>query len=297
MKKEKIIIALVVLALLALFYLFNFSNVFTKEKYYTAYFENIGSLQASAHVMINGARVGKVKKVDLADSMIRVDFFTNDNINLPEGTKASVASEDISGAKALVLKLGDGTTSIAKGSTIPAEADTSLKEMFNAKITPVLHNAKSLLYHTDSAMQTFNRLIHGNLGKQVGVAIIDIHNGMQDAATLTVNLMPTINDAATTLLQLSNAVDSPAQKNKNINASLANINKQAEQLASKNYSKELEELSASMNKLGKNFTRISKENRLFNSKKDYQEATKSLDSFNTSLKTYKNNPPPLITIP
>lgn len=297
MNTKKIIITLIAIALIALLYIFNFTLAFTKEKHYTSYFENINGLQASAHVMVNGARVGKVKNVDLADGMIRVCFYTNDDVKLPEGTKTSVVSEDISGTKALALIPGNGSATIAKGSIIPAKADTTMQEMFDAKITPVLHNAKSLLYHTDSAMQTFDRLVRGDLGRQVKVVITDLHDGMNDAAKTTTKITPILNDAATMLYQLRDVVDSPAQKNQNINKELTTLNKQMEQMASTDYAKELNNIGANMNKLGKDFKKITQENSLLNSKKGYTDANKKLDSFNTTMEAYKKDPPPLITLP
>lgn len=297
MKKGKIISILVIVAIISLLYIFNINPFAKKEKHFISYFENIGNLQASAYVLINGARVGKITNVDLAGNKIRVDFFIKDKIELPNGTVASIASADISGSKALVLTLGKSTTNLPDESVIAAKADTNFKKMFDVKITPVLHNAKSLLYHTDSAMQGFNKMLHGNLGKEINTAITDFHDGMYVAAKLTANITPTINDAATTLRELGNVIDNPIQKNKSINEQIDSVNNQLETISRKDLSKDFKELNTHLNKLSKNFSKLGRESKLLNSKKEYTDANEKIDSFTNTVKVYQQNPPALIKIP
>lgn len=279
------------------YYLRYHTSLWPQPKSYTVYFDQAGNLQEASPVLLKGVRVGTVKKVDLYHLQhIRVVFNTDRKISLPEGSLASVGTNDVSGTKALILTPGNGPGTIPENGVIPAQNDTTVMEMFNAKITPVLHNAKVLLKSTDTGLQDFNKLIQSGLGTEVQHEIAGFNRQLKSVNDLVKGLEHRTSDAGKTIRKIDSFTTHPDQKNRNINQALQNGVKQTEDLSRINYTAELHNISENMNKVG-NALKQTGQNKLLTDKEAYQTTNRALDSLNQSLKDTRKNPPAFISIP
>jgi len=105
-------------ALLTIFANFRFGQGRT----YAAEFTNVSGLKTSDLVRIAGVEVGQVKKISVnRDATVRVEFSTDNSVNLTEGNRAAIRYDNLIGKRYLALEEGAGPLAPLKpGETIPA---------------------------------------------------------------------------------------------------------------------------------------------------------------------------------
>jgi phospholipid/cholesterol/gamma-HCH transport system substrate-binding protein len=105
-------------ALLTIFANFRFGQGRT----YAAEFTNVSGLKTSDLVRIAGVEVGQVKKISVnRDATVRVEFSTDNSVNLTEGNRAAIRYDNLIGKRYLALEEGAGPlTPLKPGETIPA---------------------------------------------------------------------------------------------------------------------------------------------------------------------------------
>ena len=105
-------------ALLTIFANFRFGQGRT----YAAEFTNVSGLKTNDLVRIAGVEVGQVKKISVnRDATVRVEFSTDNSVNLTEGNRAAIRYDNLIGKRYLALEEGAGPlTPLKPGETIPA---------------------------------------------------------------------------------------------------------------------------------------------------------------------------------
>ena len=105
-------------ALLTIFANFRFGQGRT----YAAEFTNVSGLKTGDLVRIAGVEVGQVKKISVnRDATVRVEFSTDNSVNLTEGNRAAIRYDNLIGKRYLALEEGAGPlTPLKPGETIPA---------------------------------------------------------------------------------------------------------------------------------------------------------------------------------
>src|SRR6202048_2406804 len=105
-------------ALLTIFANFRFGQGRT----YAAEFTNVSGLKTNDLVPIAGVEVGQVKKISVnRDATVRVEFSTDNSVDLTEGNRAAIRYDNLIGKRYLALEEGAGPlTPLKPGATIPA---------------------------------------------------------------------------------------------------------------------------------------------------------------------------------
>jgi phospholipid/cholesterol/gamma-HCH transport system substrate-binding protein len=99
-----------------------FANLrFGQAKTYAAEFTNVSGLKTGQFVRIAGVEVGQVKTISInRDATVRVEFSTDDSVNLTEGNRAVIRYDNLIGGRYLELQEGAGPlTPLKPGETIP----------------------------------------------------------------------------------------------------------------------------------------------------------------------------------
>lgn len=104
-------------ALLTIFANFRFGQA----KTYAAEFTNVSGLKTGQFVRIAGVEIGQVNKISVnRDATVRVEFSTDDSVNLTEGNRAVIRYDNLIGGRYLELQEGAGPlTPLKPGETIP----------------------------------------------------------------------------------------------------------------------------------------------------------------------------------
>lgn len=156
MSKEFRIGIIAILTGIILYYGFNFlkgSDILSRTSYYYAIFPNIGTLQLSNPVKINGVPVGKVTAVQLIprqNNAVLVQFDVNEEVTLYESTIAELTS-DLLGATSIVLRTVSSGSQVAPGDTLQSQIDKGLEE--------ILESAQPLAQNLNITINRLNDLI------------------------------------------------------------------------------------------------------------------------------------------
>ena len=277
-------------------YILNHYRILSDYYLYEGYYADVRGLQESSPVYILGVRVGKVDEIDLnIRERVRVVFAIDKDISLAGNTRAVITTGDVSGSKSIRLEPGAGPGKLAPGGTILTGVDSSMVENFHARITPMIHHSTTLLRTTDTGLKEFNRLIRSGWGEET-------RSGMRNTNRLLDNLAGKsgrANQQASGLSRLLGNLDSmsarPSEKNQNMNGALRRTESRIQEARGNTLTEDLTEFGRSVSKLSRSLNDLGN-NTMLNDTTGYREAERSLDTFQRSVREYRDNPPPLIRI-
>lgn len=170
MSKEFRIGIITVLSGVILYYGFNFlkgSDILSRSSYYYTIFPNIGTLQLSNPVSINGVPVGKVTAVKLLPQQgnaVLVQFDVQDEVTLYESTIAELTS-DLLGSTSIVLRTVTSGQALTVGDTLQSQIDKGLEEILETA-QPVAQNLNITINRLNSLLEEFE-----GIGDQVKGAV------------------------------------------------------------------------------------------------------------------------------
>jgi len=131
----------------------------TTNKYYVVY-ENIGGLQVSNSVIINGLSVGRVSDITFIQNKrnsIIVELDINGKIILDDSTSAILISEGFLGGKAIELRVPENITSpLIDGDTLKSEVAMGLLESLTNQTQPVADNIGALIQSVTKVLESFD---------------------------------------------------------------------------------------------------------------------------------------------
>ncbi len=131
-------------------------NPLKANRYFYAVFRNIGGLEETAPVTVNGVPVGEVLRIQLISQgqYVLVKFLVEDkNLQIPKGSVAEIYSSDMLGTKALRLILSKNNQFLHPGDTLLAQIQPDAFSMLASRL-PVLD---SILYNTAQTIAKLNQ--------------------------------------------------------------------------------------------------------------------------------------------
>ncbi len=158
--KELIIGASVIVALVILFFGIDYLkgiNLFKPANFYIARYDNVAGLEVAAPVTIDGYKVGQVREINFdynKPGKIEVVLACNQNLRIPEDSRAVIASTLLSGAY-IQIELGHSNKMIEIGSDVPTGAVPDLMASLSDNIMP---SVNSILPKVDSLLHNLNAL-------------------------------------------------------------------------------------------------------------------------------------------
>lgn len=194
--KEAKVGLLGVVALTMLYFGFNFlkgSDWFSSSKRYFALFDNVGGLQPSNAITLNGVQVGRVNSTALLQergNMVLVELDINNNITLRQGVKAILTSE-LLGGSGIMLQMPTAGGTLPEGDTIASAKEAGIQALLQEKALPVLQNVDSLASSLNKVVKQFdktglalNKLLATADQTASGVNAVVVANGASIAATM-----------------------------------------------------------------------------------------------------------------
>lgn len=170
MSKEFRIGIITVLSGVVLYYGFNFlkgTDFLSSSSYYYAIYPNIGTLQLSNPVSINGVPVGKVTSTKLLPKQgnaVLVQFDVEDDIILLESTIAELTS-DLLGSTSIILRTVSTGQPLTTGDTLQSQIDKGLEEILESA-QPVAQNLNITINRLNALLKEFE-----GIGDQVKGAV------------------------------------------------------------------------------------------------------------------------------
>ncbi len=197
--KPVIIGASFILAIAIFIWGFNFlkgTGLFNKETIYYASYQKVNGLINGNPVVVNGLRIGQVKKVYFNEDMsgsIMVSMMLSTDLPIPSNSTAHIFSSDLMGSKAIELVLGNSKTFISKGDTLPSSVEAGLMDEVNSQLKPIINKAEDLMGSVDtlvsSVQSIFNASARDNLRKSfsnIEHTLANLENATSNIDTLVV---------------------------------------------------------------------------------------------------------------
>ncbi|MFY8171087.1 MAG: MlaD family protein, partial [Sphingobacteriaceae bacterium] len=175
--------SLTVIAITVLIIGYNFlkgKDLFTNTVDYYAKYENINGIKVSNAILYNGFNVGKVTALDLNENGEVIATLTlQPNVKIPINSIAKIASQDLLGAKAIVLLFSDARTYYQEGDTLQTEVEMSLSESVNTQVLPVKAKAEKLLGTMDSILITVQTILNPNFRNNIDESFSSIKRSIE----------------------------------------------------------------------------------------------------------------------
>jgi len=288
--KEAKVAILVIIAGVTLYFGFNYLNgidFFKDTKKYYVIYSNVGGLNISNQVMLNGFNVGRVSniRINQVENNVQVELELEESIILGKESLARLHS-DLLGTKSIILVIKSIESPIEPGDTIMGMLDKGIEEIIKestqpvaasleitmSKINALLDNfqgsgdkVKATMDNLDATLISIKRLSDRNTNRLS--LLIDNLNILVEGLSETTDILPEV------LEKFGSAADS--LKAIRINNTLVQMNKTL---------KEMEIVMASINSGEGSLGKLIKQDTLYNN------LNQSLISLDTLLQHMNSNP-------
>ena len=288
LSKEIKIGLLVIISIIVLVWGVNYlkgSNLFDNNRTIYAIYQNIGGLQEGSSIMINGFKVGTVKKIFLQDNYsLLVELNIEKNIDIPVNSISKIVNEDIMGSKGIALLLGDANVNIEQGDTLNSDIEGSLKDEVNKQVLPLKNKAEELISSIDSVVTVITSVLSKDARESLTKSLESLDytfNTMSQTMT-KVNQIVDQNDE-----RISRIVKNLEENNDEITNILKNFSDLSDDIAKSN----IRNLLSSLGEVSKKINDSEGSLGMFINDKDlYLNLEKSSKELETLIKDIKLNP-------
>ncbi len=231
-------------------------DIFKTEKVFIARYKNIGGLEPSTVVLLNGLKIGYVREIYFAEDFsgdLIVKIAVQNKFPLPVGTVAEIASSDLLGSRIVKLNLGNSNQFHENNDTLQTKIESDLMQQVSEQIAPIKAKAESLLVSLDSIVTSVSMILDGESRRNITQSIEEISYTMSNLEHISKDLSDVVGEQKSNLsTTLTNFKDisqhmntnaekldhimenfstvSDSLKNADIKASIDNLNKSAEEI-------------------------------------------------------------------
>src|SRR5664279_2759626 len=136
---------------------FNFlkgNNLFKKNNYIYAKYQDVQGLSKSNPVVINGLQVGRIENLDGGKSMkqIIVTVSLTKDVNIPDNSLAVINPNLLGGSATLEIQLGNSTNYLKQGDTVLTTLSGGAFDEALKVINPVLYEVRNSVKSLDSVL-------------------------------------------------------------------------------------------------------------------------------------------------
>ncbi|MBM3432098.1 MAG: MCE family protein [Bacteroidetes bacterium] len=235
-------------ALTLLFIGFNYlkgKDVFQKQFLVHAVFKELGTLEKSNEVKINGLAVGTVyakKELDKDVSAIVVTINLIRDIHIPKNSVAYIASELV-GSSFIVIERGDSKDLIQPGDTLITRVESGLLGDVKAQLNPTVAKVQEVLNALQTSLNNINATLSPATRADLQASIANLN-----ASTKGISLMldPETGSLSQTLKNVELITQNLRNNNERITTTLSNAQTASEKLAKLNMQASLDSLSQTL---------------------------------------------------
>jgi phospholipid/cholesterol/gamma-HCH transport system substrate-binding protein len=293
-----------ILALALFIYGYNFlkgKNIFNKQTFFYAKYEEVSGLEVANPVLINGYRVGQVNELYFDPAMsgdIIVVLMIDKQFPVPKDTYARIISADIMGSKAVDLDLGKSIELAANGDTLGTSLEASLRDEVNKQVQPIKMKAENLLSSIDSLVVAIQTIFNESAVENLTESFNDIRLTFANLQSTTSNIDTLVDQEGNRISSILENIDSLTftlrNNRENISAILNNFETISDSLAKSDIPGTFIRANRSLDKLELILTQIESGEgslgMLLHNDTLYMEVTKSAEELNKLLEDIRLNP-------
>jgi phospholipid/cholesterol/gamma-HCH transport system substrate-binding protein len=283
------------------FYFLKGANLFSSEKEYTCFYDNVNGLQTSATVQIRGLAVGRVAHTQLVDGKgVKVIIAVNKSIDIPKGTIASLASSDLLGSKIVRLDLGNGPGVVEAGETLPSAIEGGLIDNLSVQMTPLLKQVRGVVADLDTVLLGVTGIVNTQNQAALANSLASLEKTTHNFDVLSASLGKESGEI-TNIVHNANSVTTNLANN---NASIQHILRNADSLSAQlshapiqqtftDLQHTMSELQGIVNKINTNQGSLGE---LINNKDLYDHLNTTLGSLNSLMADLQAHPSRYINV-
>lgn len=242
--------AIALVTILIFIWLFTYmkgSELFTKTDTYHVIYSEIGGLQESSPVEINGYQAGVVQKIKFLNDgsgRLSVSISVDKDFDLPRGTKAQITTATLIAGMKIVLNFGDGPGIYQNGDTIPGVIAVSILDKVGNELLPLKGNITEMIVTLDSLILQLHMLFSPEFNA-------DIHGTIANARKITADLGEVTGSEKEALKNaignLSQFTDMLAANTGELDSTLKNLSSISDTIAASDLGSSLASLKRSLN--------------------------------------------------
>jgi len=224
---------LTIVALVILIVGFNFlkgKDVFSRSKKIYAVFKELGTLEKSNEVKINGLPIGNVydkKERDKDVSAVVVTISLTRDINIPKNSVAYISSSLV-GSSYIIIERGNSTEMMGDGDTLTTRMETGILGDVKAQMNPTMARIRDVL---DSLKETLSG-VNGMLNMENKAYLKETLHNLSQASNALNGLLDNKNGALAKTLNNAQAMTESLKNNSaDISTTIGNAKKVSEKLA------------------------------------------------------------------
>lgn len=293
-----------VLAVGILIWGFNFlkgKDFLSKERIFYAVYPNVGGLEKTKPIFINGVKVGQVNKVYFDPKLngdIIVELSVTQPFPIPIDSRARIFSQDLMGSRAVDLILGQSQELATSGDTLLAAVEATLKESVNQQIAPIKAKAEDLISSIDTLVTAVQAVFNKDIRDELLQSIRSIRHTFQNLESATESmdtlLITQSSRMANILYNLDMITRNLADNNDQITTILANVADISDSLSQSHIPQIFDNLNGAVSDLASAMNKIEKGEgtlgMLINDDQLYKELEKSAFELNQLLEDIRVNP-------
>ncbi len=266
---------------------FNFlkgKDLFNRQQKLYAEFKNLGTLQKSNEVRINGYPVGIVydyKEKDKNLSGIVVTINLKRDVNIPVNSIATIESELI-GSTYINITFGNAAEYLKNNDTLKTDLSASLLSDVKAQLNPTLSKLRDAIDSIKTVLGNTNKFLNSQLK---GSLMSTLQNLETSTGSLKIMLNTEKGPLASSLNNVQSITENLKRNNDSITQTISTIKRAANKFTELDIQSTIDELKNTLltmkgvvSKLNSNDNTLGK---LMNSKDLYDQIQKNLNSLET----------------
>jgi phospholipid/cholesterol/gamma-HCH transport system substrate-binding protein len=205
-------------------------DVFKKTKKIYAVFSDLGSLEKSNEVRINGLAIGNVydrEELDKDVTAVVITISLTRDVNIPVNSVAYIGSSLV-GASFIVIEKGDSKTYMKSGDTLHTRIETGILGDVKAQLNPTLSKVRDVLDSLKNTLSGANKIFSDQNKVNLSQTMTNLNMASSSLTSLldnqTGSLAKTLNNAQELTENLKSNTD-------DIKATIGNAKKASEKLA------------------------------------------------------------------
>lgn len=276
-------------------------NLFSSDRTYNCYFDNVQGLIPSATVQVKGKVVGTVSEVILnGNEKVQVIIAVDKAVKLPKGTTASLFAPDLMSGKALRLDLGQSSEILEDEATIEAKIELGMLDKVGSQIDPVLASATIVMYRLDSIMAALQGMLNPTTTQNIEKSVASLELTMKNFAGITTSLNKESAQLAGIIRNTNTITGNLANNSKNIDAIMGNLKTTTDKLSKADLEKTIHSLQSTLDQTQALLAKINKGEgslgMLANDKQLYNNLSSSMASLDKLMEDLKKHPSRYINI-
>ena len=220
--KIAIVVSVIIFLFIWGFQFLKGKNLFSSYNYYYAVFDKVDGLQKSSIVTIRGYTVGLVSDISFASDTLNrlvVEIGVIKDFKIPDNSTMTIVS-DLLGTKSVDLITGSSSNIAANGSFLRDSIGSSIFDIIEEDLKPVIKNADNMITSVDSLLQVLHHTFD-----------LDMQQNMQNiVANVEAMIASERRKIAAILTNFESVSSNLRGTNEDISSLITNLNKFSETL-------------------------------------------------------------------